>query len=476
MTETISQTLQEAQNTLLKKRAEARQLRLEQGLPVVQHLDPEARRQMQQQLNEERLTQPSTADWISSLPTHLGWGTDAAAVTIRTALRRREAREEEISEVVGPGFTQVRVETSVQKASAAETAYQNCNPPVSAPKTLFDDEEETIKVYPALAAAMLKSQCAAQARVYFLMRYLDQGGRGWLFEEDVRVALTGKNSKLRIAKKKTSEANAWRNLRGLLKAGEGVFWTRDHLDRIWLHSTARIAVTLDSETLTGYPVGVPIQAFVAGIKKVRAYLYASFHVGRAKNDTKKGRVEQPISQQTLREVTAVSERSQTRYNRITKLKVRPNYIIGERYNDDRIKNVLYERGGNAFQFLDAHGRHGPRQACYIASRLPNSYHTTSLWQKPRGRQGKINQIIDLVTNVGEEGSPVEVGASSSLTSTRGNGGTRIDRLFFQGVKEAHKAHERKKHIDHYWLSRFCSRRDKVGFWYHMKNDAGCVFV
>ena len=30
------------------------------------------------------------------------------------------------------------------------------------PKTLFE-EEETIKVYPALAAAMLKSQCAAQA-------------------------------------------------------------------------------------------------------------------------------------------------------------------------------------------------------------------------------------------------------------------------------------------------------------------------
>lgn len=81
-------------------------------------------------------------------------------------------------------------------------------------------------------------------------------------------------------------------------------------------------------------------------------------------------------------MTAVSERSQSRYNRLAGLRVRKNYAIGRAFSEEGFKEALYERWGNAFRFFDARGRHGPPKKVCVASRLPNSCCTISPGRSP----------------------------------------------------------------------------------------------
>ncbi len=148
-----------------------------------------------------------------------------------------------------------------------------------------------------------------------------------------------------------------------------------------------------------------------------------------------------------------------------------NYLLGARYSRAGLRDALYERWGNAFKFFDGRGRHGPKRGLYVASRLPNSYDAPSLWQQPRGRQGKINRIIDLVAHVGEEGALPAGSGSSSLTQTRGNGGRQVDRLFFQGAKEARG---RRPAPNRFWKSRIRVGRGGGRFWYPLAGEREAV--
>ena len=103
--------------------------------------------------------------------------------------------------------------------------------------------------YADIGLAMLRRGLAAPGRLWLLLRHLDGDGRGWVTVAEARARLTGKGAPLRIC--------GWRQLRNLLRQGQGIFWERDG-ERIWYRSTLRVADALGVERLTGRPVDLPL--------------------------------------------------------------------------------------------------------------------------------------------------------------------------------------------------------------------------
>ncbi len=240
--------------------------------------------------------------------------------------------------------------------------HQSRNP------SLLRSAPRTIVVHPTLVLALLKEQLEAPGRVYFLLRYIDRQGRGWLGVKDIRRELTHKESPLRIC--------GWRRLRQLLHEGEGIFWKRDADNRLWLKGLHRIAYRLDFGRLQGFPIELPIEALLGGIQAVRAAFYACFHSGREAK---------PISRETLRELSGIAERTQRDYDRLARVKRRRNIAIGEAYSQEKAQERAWKQGRGVFHFVDVEGRQGRKNRAYIAWHLPNSYEA-SYQRRSRGSQ------------------------------------------------------------------------------------------
>ncbi len=274
---------------------------------------------------------------------------------------------------------------------------------------------------------MLKTNLAAPGRIWLLLRYLDQDGRGWLAVDLVRQQLCHKESALQVC--------GWRQLRNLLHQGKGVFWQRDK-SRIWLKSAARVAVALEVDRLRGRLVAVPLEALLGGMGQVRAHLYATFHSGRpGKEEEKPGN---PISRATLRKISHVPARTQRLYEQRAGVAVRPNMAVGERLTEKHLQERAWQHGRATFSFTDSEGKHGPAGGRYVAWRLPNSYqgpHALS----PKGRTKKINHQIDLV-NSRVQGNDLD----------RASVQQAFDRLFHPDGREAGRAYNRDPRRDIYW--------------------------
>jgi hypothetical protein len=423
MTETISQALQEAQKTLLQKQAAVRQLRLVQGLPVDRHLSPGASQYRQQQLNAEEFPQPSMAEQISSLPAHLGWGSVMATAVIRTALKRHGEQREEAA----PSGLDACLRHSSQPA----------DPPKSPPQIADNNRKqvESVKLYPDIALGMLRQEQAPAGRIWLLLRAMDAQGRGWLYVDDVRALLTRKGAQFRVC--------GWRHLRNLLHDGEGLFWHRDK-ERIWLHSAANVAISLEVARLTGRPVALPVEVLLKGIGTVRAHFYASFHSGR-KHDN-------PVSRATLEDISGVNAPVQRYYEKATGVRKQRNLAVGEQYTDQNVQNRAWHHGSAVFDFIDHHGRQGPEKRHYVAWWLPNSYEGCHQ-NCPKGRMKKINRQIALVKN----------GRRGTVCRTR---------LFHHDGAGAAKAHRRSDGtIDMYWFNEH-GRRKPYKLWYSMVMEGG----
>ena len=87
----------------------------------------------------------------------------------------------------------------------------------------------------------------------------------------MRQTLTTPNNKHRLC--------GWRQLRNLLKQGEGIYWQRDK-HHVWLRAAGKVAAKLQVTQLNGRPVAIPVKHLLGSIGEARAYLYASFHAGR----------------------------------------------------------------------------------------------------------------------------------------------------------------------------------------------------
>lgn len=280
---------------------------------------------------------------------------------------------------------------------------------------------------------MLKTGLAAPGRIWLLLRYLDQDGRGWLAVDQVRQQLGHKESALRVC--------GWRQLRNLLRQGQGIFWQRDK-SRIWLKSAARVAIALEVDRLRGRPVNVPLKALLEGIGQVRAHFYATFHSGRSFQSSRPGKKEdgpdKPISRATLRTISHVPARTQRLYEQRAGVEVRSNMAIGERLTEKHLQERAWRHGRATFSFTDSKGTHGPAGGRYVAWRLPNSYlgpHALS----PKGRMKKINHQLDLVNSRAQGNELDRAGARQAF-----------DRLFQPNGREAGRAYNRDQRRDIYW--------------------------
>ena len=322
--------------------------------------------------NSQSSTQPLRH---STLPDHLGW--DSAAVT--GMLRR--------SGINGQAVPKATAESS-QNCGVEVTKSR----PPTAPKAAT---AVSLRVYPDMALAILRQDLAAPARVWYLLRHLDQIGCGWLEETAVRDHLTNSQSPLRLCGK--------RQLRNLLNQGDGLFWDRQN-NRIWLRSLVKVAIGLEVTRLQGRPVSVPLPHLVAGIGAFRAHLYATFHSGRGSQDQAAG----PIARETLANLSHVPPRTQRLYETRAGVKRAFNFALGMPISSKTEQEMCWQKGHALFELTDHRGKHGPAGTTYLAWQLPNSYNGPHP-QQQNGRQKRLNQsIVDLlpIGMTGNDDTPV----------------------------------------------------------------------
>ncbi|MCB9420383.1 MAG: hypothetical protein H6667_11280 [Ardenticatenaceae bacterium] len=292
---------------------------------------------------------------IGELPAHLGWDSGAVTAVLRSK---------------GPGMQEGRGESMFAHPSTRPLATSPTRNLATSP---------TYKLYPDVALGMLRKELAAAGRIWLLLGYIDNVGRGWLTFETAREKLTGKKSDLQVC--------GWRQLRNLLNEGEGVFWMREN-GRIWLRSVAKVAAALGVRRLHLQPVALPINVLLNGIGQVRAHFYASFHSSRGKQDAKAA----PIARDTLARISHVPQRTQRFYEQRAKVKTRRNFAIGQMASDIESEKIGWKQGMASFQLKDQDGWHGRKGRIYLAWQLPNNYSGPHAKQ-PRGRMKRINQEL-----------------------------------------------------------------------------------
>ena len=317
------------------------------------------------------LTTFPSAEVVNGLPVHLGWESAPVTAVLRrhwSLGRPTEAESAHLSGLKQPATT---VECATSTAGLQAPADE-------------DRIGAAVKLYPAIGLGMLRSERAAPGRLWLMCHHLDPEGRGVLRVDILREQLTQKTSANYLCGK--------RQLRNLLRAGEGVFWTRDKHERLWLHSAGRVAAALGVERLTGRPVALPLSALLSGIGEFRAHLYAAFHSGRAKGEG----AGMPIARDTLATLSGVGGSSQRAYEARLRLRSQANYAVGEVADPTKKEERAWKQGEALFTLKDYRGEQGKQGRSYLAWQLPNSYRGQHQ-QRPKGRQKRINRHLrDLV--------------------------------------------------------------------------------
>lgn len=361
----------------------------------------------------EQVIRPIYAAEIAALPDHLGWGS---------------ARE-----------------TAVYKAAIAKPVNETAVIRVAEPQPVADPpiiEEApshppatTIKIYPSIALGMLRAEQTAVGRIWLLARHFDSTGSGKIRVAELRRLIATPSSPQRVC--------GWRQLRNLLREGEGLFWQRDPT-HLWLFSAAKVAHGLGVTRLTGRPVAVPVAAVLGGIGELRAHLYASFHSGRVHPD-RDGVETMPIARETLTAVTGIGRTSQRKYEAETGIQVQQNYAIGAVASKEAKEAAAWQHGAGVFTIKEKGGK------AYLAWQLPNTY-GSSHQQRPLGRQKRINRTLkDLVT----QGMPGNVDDTSESVVTK---------CYYANGKLAADARDRVEG-DLYWHHK--KGRNGRSFWYCM---------
>jgi hypothetical protein len=271
---------------------------------------------------------------------------------------------------------------------------------------------------------------------------VNKSGSGVLRVANTTDILTDKTSNLFLCGK--------RQLRNLLREGQGVFWTRDK-HHIWLHSAAKVARSLNVERLTGRPVALSTEMLLNGIGGVRAYLYAAFHCGRAKQEKQA----KPISREKISNISAVGESSQRTYEKRSGLRVTTNFAIGHVSSEENRESCVWKHGRAVFDLVDYRGQNGKPGNTYLAWQLPNSY-GGQLQHQPRGRQRRINrELKDLVM----KGMP---GNSRDSLDARGS---QLQKVYHANGKSAAVAVSRSNQTstDIYW-KRHAQRNGRYTLW------------
>jgi len=373
----------------------------------------------------EDLSVRGTEIALTHLPPHLGWQSAPATSHLR---RERPAAHPDKLPVLLPAGRLI-----------PNRLVNRLDTPVA---------EAVIPLQPSLALAMLRSGQTAAGRLWLLMRYLDENGRGWLDLSEVRDRLTAKGAPTRLC--------GPRQLRALLQQGNDLFWQRDKT-RVWLCSTAKVAAGLGVARLKGSAIALPLSVLLEPIGLVRAHFYASFHSSRTSHVGQTT----PISRAALTAVSGVCRRSQHAYERRAGVRVRPNIAVGAPLNAHTAQAAAWHHGRAAFVFTDKQGKQGKPGRQYLAWRLPNSYagpHT----RLGRGRQRQLNrQLVDL-RRYGDVGNGHFGRACAELVEVRLAAGWRGRRYTANGVLAA-RCLRRRPEAWVYWQESGGGR--KASFWY-----------
>jgi len=303
----------------------------------------------------------SLFEQIIHLPPHLGW--ESAQAT--AVLRQEEKRDvcDAVHDVHQP---------TIRRHASRSTPQKERTP--------------FIKVYPSLAQGIIREGQAAAGRVWLLLRYLDENGRGWVTEFEAQMHLTTKTSPTRIFGKRQ-----WRNI---IKKGDGIFWQREN-GRLWLNSVGKTAAALGVWQLNGQPVKLPVSGLTGKIGTVRAHLYAAFHSSRTVVRSGDQPQSKPIARASLSARFNISPRTQRSYERKARIKSHKNYAVGAKNASGRTEKAAWQHGTAVFPFVDHLGKHGRPGASYLAWQLPNHYfgpHPAAC----RGQQKRINrELADL---------------------------------------------------------------------------------
>lgn len=378
------------------------------------------------------------------MPPHLGWHSKNVTVALRRACSRRERA--------------ARAAEAHSFEWLPEPAHPTAKPAPEGPSNKNDGQRDNIKLYPDIALAMLRQQREAAGRIWLLLRHLDERGRGWISLQQARQALTNKNSSQRVC--------GWRQLRNLLRQGQGVFWERDK-DRIWLRSTPRVAAALGVARLTCRPVELPVGVLCGGMGEMRAHFYASFHSGRRTSEGA-SQTAAPVARVTLEEITGVPPRTQREYEKCAGVDVEANYLVGEPATQTALQERAWKHGRSVFTLTDRRGIHGKKDEKYVARQLPNSYVGPHA-QRPRGRQRHLNrQLADLrdKRDAGNgqgdgQGDPCR-GCNQELRQAQHR---PIVRRYFENGGAAAKAFNRDPRMERYWKGRRTVNGEKL--WYEI---------
>jgi hypothetical protein len=356
---------------------------------------------------------------VKQLPKHLGWGSEPLTAAIRAAETRRSEQAEKI-DFTGDSF-QPPVPPINIDSSQTETRE-------------ISSEEDTIRLYPDIAMAMLKQRMVASGRIWLLLRYMDKRGSGWVDIDEAREKLTRRNAPLRVCGR--------RQLRKLLTQGEGMFWLRQN-NRIWLRSIAKTAAVLGVQRLTGLPIALSHSVLLQSIGTVRAHFYASFHSGRSSKGNHD--VPRPLARERIKQLGHMSRRTQRRYEKRANIQCQSNYAITRHYSIESHQEQAWKRGRAVFLFTDYQGKLGRKEATYTAWQLPNSYKGPHD-RLARGQQKRINRkLVDLsmkgMTGNGRFSDPEKRPQKPGLI-----------RCFFTNGAQAGKNYNRFPKRDAYWLN------------------------
>lgn len=389
----------------------------------------------------------------AALPDHLGWG--SAALT--AVLRRRQ----QVVNAIDDGQAWLNSSPQEFKPSSAESKPA-CDQAESPPTQNFPSSD-AVKLYPDIGLRMLRQEMTAPGRLWLMLRYLDQEGRGAVRIDIITKALTKKSSELRLC--------GQRQLRNLLNDGEGVFWNRDK-EWVWLYSAAKVAYTLDVARLTGRPVALPVAALLDGIGAFRAHLYAAFHSGRAKEmpygdqacpfgklraSSERSRRAMPIARETLEQLSGVGRSSQRNYEERIGVDVQSNFVIGDLSTKENQEERAWAKGQALFELKDYRGQQGKKGKTYLAWQLPNSY-SGQHQLRPQGRQKRINrELKDLVM----KGMPGNVGGMGETGVPKRT--QAPEKIYFPNGKLAAKVYGRNLKRELYW-KRGGTRNGRFDLW------------
>lgn len=303
-----------------------------------------------------------------------------------------------------------------------------------------------VRLSPTLAAYCLDKSHRRQGaaldgpyRLYKILQTVDQNGRGWLANTWVESLLTQKESPFAIYGR--------RQLKIMLRRGEGLFWQRVKSKgelRIRLVSRGKLMeALLPGSRLRGREVAMPL-TYLLGRGRgrqaaVNAALYAAVHAGRLRPDQgpRGDKKPRPISRAALQAVSGCSLYRQRSYEKRIKISVQRNvHILGE-HSDYKLERARQHFRLPAYKHTDFKGkinRHR-RGAAYIAVRLPNSYQVPdNIVAMQSQRQRTINRSLDGLCHMGSGGS----GKEKSV------------RLYHRDAATAVRASQRDPHTPTYW--------------------------